>query len=96
MSCTQGDDHDMDADEPREDVFLTFATTDEIIAELKKRGNNIVLITDRVLSDECGSSEFVTVWHGGLCQALGMVERAKTVILDCMDAEMEDGDELHD
>lgn len=87
MSCD-----DQPHDEPEEAVFLIFATTEEILKELKRRGNHVVLILDKPATHE-QPDQFSCFFSGGACQSLGMVERGKDTILGWMDAQASDDEE---
>jgi len=88
MSCD-----DQPHDEPEEAVFLCFATTEEILQELKRRGNHVVLLLDKPSGSMEEKDEFSCQWSGGACQVLGMVERGKDLILGWMEQQSDDEDE---
>ena len=85
-----------DLSKSHENTFLEYATTQQMVAELKRRGNQVVLILDKTCSRDEQLDEFSAVWMGGVCQVLGMLERSKQLVSGWADAYSDDDDDDDD
>ena len=77
----------------RENTLLEYATTQQMVAELKRRGNQVVLILDKPCLKNDQMDEFSAVWIGGVCQVLGMLERSKQLVSGWAESYSDDDDD---
>ncbi len=86
----------IDLSKARENTLLEYATTQQIVAELKRRGNQVILILDKPCLKDDQIDEFDVTWVGGVCQVLGMLERSKKLVSEWVEAYSDDDDDDDD
>lgn len=86
----------IDLSKARENTLLEYATTEQIVAELKRRGNQVFLILDKPCLKDDEMDEFSAIWVGGVCQVMGMLERSKQLVSGWADSYLDDDEDDDD